>query len=1032
MNENNEQVVYSYEGDVSSLRKATQEAVNLIDQYGKAIQKTASLNTFKASATSVKALQKTLSSVSSMVNTVQGALQRTGTSTVGSMSGASQAIESVNVDLRDAVQFMNSLTSATTEDFTLANMVLKDTKDTLGNMTGRVAAATAEVKKLTTAEDTLEKEVEESNEEIEETTKNVKEAGKESEKAGTKMVNSAKKTQNAFSGVNKATRLMGRLFAGLSARKIAQLFTQAVKQSISYIENMNLFKVATGDAYEESSKFISKMAELYGLDPNNLIRYAGNFYQLTDAISMPAAASADLSMGLTKATADIASLFNVDVETVFEDMSSGLQGMSRSVRKYGMDIRATTLQQTALSLGIQANVDTMSEADRIGLRYITMMRQASNASGDLAKTIDEPANQLRIFKEQITIFGRLLGNFFIGPINTAVQYLNGFMMAINTALTYISKLVGVEADFSTGGVGDQVEEDSEDFDKFGGSVSGATKKLKKFLAPFDELTVLTKNMNSSGGVGGGGSSILDPKILAAIQGASWGLEDVEMKAHGIRDSLLDAFGFEHKDGEILSWKYEEDFQGLWDNLDEILDKALQIGVAFAGWKISSTLLGTVAGLVVLIGLLALPYILEDWKAFWGAISGTFQVIWSFFSLDWTGLIEGFNKAWEGFILSEFWSGEGRTADLILAFMGVDYQEIRSQLLAYFGEGGTMITLIQEVIANFGQLLRELFPDGLIGYIIGALWGVNPLTEEFMDPEGNVKSFSYADMLDTDKPIDTPFDFLIFQLREYIRMWRDARAAIDEFIDYATTAPDGIYNVLIKPIITHFQQLLYITWLIWSSIVDAINGSWDSIEEKWGPVVTWFNDTIIKPVSDFFTGLGTSISTAFTTAWTTITTLWSGIETWFKTNVTEPLSKLFGNTEFKIKTPHLSWSYTPMKAGSTVYKILSALGLPTQTPKLNVSWYETGGFPTAGELFVARENGPEMVGRMGSRNAVANNEQIVSGIARGVYDAMIAAGGSRASAQSIVAKVNEKVLFEVLVNANRQETMRTGYNALMEV
>ena len=152
--------------------------------------------------------------------------------------------------------------------------------------------------------------------------------------------------------------------------------SNAVKESISYVENLNLFQVATGEAYEASQDFIDAMSEMYGMDPSNLMRYAGNFYQLADAISMPDEAAASLSLGLTKAANDIASLFNVDVETVFNNLSSGMQGMSRAVRKYGMDIRVTTLQQTALTLGITEQVEAMSEANRQGLRFITMMQQA--------------------------------------------------------------------------------------------------------------------------------------------------------------------------------------------------------------------------------------------------------------------------------------------------------------------------------------------------------------------------------------------------------------------------------------------------------------------------------------------------------------------------------------------------------------------------------------------------------------------------------------------------------------------------------
>lgn len=160
---------------------------------------------------------------------------------------------------------------------------------------------------------------------------------------------------NFSSSVRRVTSVVDiarKAVSALASTKLAKSTASATNESIRFTENLNLFTVATGAAYDKSMQFVNAMSELYGLDPSNIMRYAGNFYQLADAISMPEEAMASLSLGLTKATTDISSLFNIPVEQVFNDLSSGMQGMSRAVRKYGMDIRATTLQQTALNLGI--------------------------------------------------------------------------------------------------------------------------------------------------------------------------------------------------------------------------------------------------------------------------------------------------------------------------------------------------------------------------------------------------------------------------------------------------------------------------------------------------------------------------------------------------------------------------------------------------------------------------------------------------------------------------------------------------------
>ena len=347
-----------------------------------------------------------------------------------------------------------------------------------------------------------------------------------------------------LSGVTKSLKTA---LAGFISVPIAQWLAEAAKQSISYAENLNLFTVAMGDSLDVGTEFIERMSEIYGMDPSNLMRYAGNFYQLADAIDMPDESAAKLSLSLLKATNDISSLFNVPIEKVFNDLSSGMQGMSRAVRKYGMDIRTTTLQQTALSLGITENAENMSEANRQGLRFITMMRQASNASGDFARTIESPANQLKIFKEQITQLGRAIGDLLITPLASALQYINGFVMALRTVISFIGSVLGMTNEVST----DSVEDLASSVDAIGGAAKSAAKELKKMIAPFDELNVLQQAETSGGALSDIGN--LDPSIGDAIANMSWSLDDVKMKAIEVRDALLSFFGFKIDTGEILSW-----------------------------------------------------------------------------------------------------------------------------------------------------------------------------------------------------------------------------------------------------------------------------------------------------------------------------------------------------------------------------------------------------------------------------------------------------------------------------------------------
>lgn len=402
--------------------------------------------------------------------------------------------------------------------------------------------------------------------------------------------NSLKKAISPASLLKKALR-------SLTGISIGAWFADAAKKSIEYVENLNLFTVAMGNSVQKGLEFVDTMSELYGMDPSNLYRYSGYFYQLTDAIGMTDEASSMLSLSMTKAANDIASLFNVDIETTVENLAAGLQGMSRSVRKYGMDIRTTTLQQTALKYGITESVDSMSEANRMALRYITMMTQVKNATsqtvsetdgltevmGDFARTIESPANQLRIFKEQITQLGRAIGNFFIPTLQKVLPIVNGFVMALRIVLTTMSTLVGYSDNLvdSTENLGDSAGA----VEDIGDAASGATKQIKKMLAPFDELNVLADQTSSTES-----GDILDPALQEAIENMELGLENIQMKANKIRDTILEFLGFKTVDVfNPETGAYEETIQWFADIFQQnLIDKfpkwSSTITALFENWE----------------------------------------------------------------------------------------------------------------------------------------------------------------------------------------------------------------------------------------------------------------------------------------------------------------------------------------------------------------------------------------------------------------------------------------------------------------
>lgn len=393
-----------------------------------------------------------------------------------------------------------------------------------------------------------------------------------------------------FGALSTAAGAVADAFKDIVGAGVGVSLAEAVKQSMAYYESLNLFEVALDNSVEAGRDFIDTMQEVYGMDPTNIMNSVGYFYQLSDAAGASAKASEMMSLGLTKAANDIASLYNVDVEKVQKNLASGMQGMTAAMRKYGVDIRQATLQQTAFSLGIQGSVKDMNEATRQGLRYVTMMRQTTNAMNDFGHTIESPANQIRIFQEQITQLARAIGNFFIPVLQKVLPLLNGIVMAIRVILTFIGTLVGLDlGGFNTGlsAGADAAESEADALEGVGDAAASAKKDIDNLLAPFDELNILQeKASEASGGSGGITGTEMDPRLLAEIERLSASFDEVKMKANQVRDAILEVFGLTWDGSKIQMstdgfmqrlvdlWK-KADFKGFGAEIANFINKGIQ-------------------------------------------------------------------------------------------------------------------------------------------------------------------------------------------------------------------------------------------------------------------------------------------------------------------------------------------------------------------------------------------------------------------------------------------------------------------------
>lgn len=611
-------VRYSFTGDTSSLQDAVNKVLNLFDKVDARAKKIGQSESFEKMNTHAKRVTNTLRGMASEANKTGQRLKKS-----FSMANASEVKKQMTQNITATLAQLNNM-ARSFSDMT-SRIVSMETKSSqaFARMQTRLGAIAAAFRRVSKASDDEGKSADSNIRKTKTLTKLKQELGKASANLSNHFKKVSTSANQAHTGINRLTGSSNKLKSVLSiltGYKIGSFLATGTQEAIHFTEVLNMFTVAMGESNEVADKFVSTIQEMYGLDPTNIMRYTSMFYQLASAVDTPTEAAEKMSMGLTKMTVDIASLFDMPINTVMENLSSGMQGMTRAVRKYGMDLRVTTLQQTALSLGISRQVENMSEADRQGLRYITMMRQASIATGDFGKTIESPANQLRILREQVSQLARAIGNFFIPVLQVVLPYLNGFIMAIRTIINFLGSMIGITTTAFGGAtdaakkLGDQAGSAAGGIGGIGDSAKDAAKKMKQLTAPFDELNILSEdtsdNLSGLGGAGGGiGGEFMDPAIMQAIADMETQFENIEMKANKVRDSILDFLGF-HYEGDQLVW-VAEDFQknlvdkfpqwkktinATFENWDEIVASVKRLGKVL--WTTFKNILSPIQKLIV--------------------------------------------------------------------------------------------------------------------------------------------------------------------------------------------------------------------------------------------------------------------------------------------------------------------------------------------------------------------------------------------------------------------------------------------------
>ena len=322
---------------------------------------------------------------------------------------------------------------------------------------------------------------------------------------------------------------------------------KAVNYSSELTEVQNVVDVTFGKMSGKVEEFSKNSIKQLGMSELSVKQYASRFQAMGSAMGIGgnqignanaflnnktngyvglSDSMADVSLNLTKLTADMASFYDVSQKDVAEDLQAIFTGQTRPLREYGIDLTQATLKEWALKNGLDADISSMSQAEKTMLRYQYVLANTTAAQGDFARTSDTWANQIRILKQQFQQLGLVIGKGVIAAFKPFIRGLNSVLGKVisfsETVLNALGQIFGWKFEISAGGITDDIDDASSGMDDLsdgaGNTASGikdatdAAKKFKSVVLGIDELNLNEPDNDTgsgsggSGGSGGGGSS----------------------------------------------------------------------------------------------------------------------------------------------------------------------------------------------------------------------------------------------------------------------------------------------------------------------------------------------------------------------------------------------------------------------------------------------------------------------------------------------------------------------------------------------
>ena len=763
---------------------------------------------------------------------------------------------------------------------------------------------------------------------------------------------SIKRTRSGFSGLAST---IGKFYATywLVMRAVGKLGS-AVDLASQLTEVQNVVDTTFGDMASKVDDFTKTSIQDFGMSELTVKQIASRFQALGTSIGISSEqvangtavankalmsqnntlykttdSMADMSLNLTRLAGDMASFYDVDQADVAKSLQSIFSGTIAPLRRYGLDLTQATLSEWAMKNGLDANIKSMTQAEKVLLRYNYVMANTQAAQGDFAKTANTWANSVRVLKQEFQAWGSIIGSVIINALKPFVQALSKVMLKVisftRTVADALGAIFGWTIEISgRGATADGMEDIADGVGDIGDNADSSNKKaqkLKKTLLSIDEIHALDDNSDSgsgggsgsggsgSGGAGGGVDSSLK-KTDGLLEKYKSSIKDLYSLGKYIGDALASAM--ESIDWKKIYQKADNFGKGLADFLNGLISPRLfyDLGATIAGSlntalhflnSFGTTFDWTNFGLSIANGINGF-FENFDFTLLAKTINAWVQGIYTMLTtaiknVSWKDVLKGITDFLSNLDIKTVEIIVGtllikkiislKSGSVALAFIGKSLSKAIAQAIAskigfelVEGAGiGTAImqafkTIFASLSTNLGLLIEGLFSGLSLGDAITAAFGTGAV-----------------DLLATIGSAFSAIAGTILSIVNFVKMLKDGFSWVNELLMVIGVALATIGAILAGVAALPAVIVGAIVAAV-STIVVLVKDNWNTICELFSTAGEWFNGNVIEPVVSFFEDMWKTISGFFGSLWKDIVTVWQGASKWFSSTVIEPIVGFF--------------------------------------------------------------------------------------------------------------------------------------------